>query len=407
MQSEALGRDAAFALLSNRRRRQLVCLLVQHEGTVSLRNATREIIFRLEGMDPEDVPDDLYRSVYVSLYQHHAPRLADAGIVAYDETKRTVRLAHNRRTRALLRLVGVEPQRAALGEWTGLVEVAAVGAVALVGSLAMIDPRWTGALAILTAGGLLLGGHRYVTRQRIPRTDDCGDLLTRTDSAAGTVDDCAHPAHRQKNGQSDGEAGRKQAEFLDEHGSEGGREQNRTARTEHTVQGGLLRHRLLEPVEIPQQFRGFRRSFDGSPVPVEGDCPELVQFREVGLIQRHVHPFALGGGDGVRGNPVFDGGDMPGQVTMHRRFPIPEILQDQPSAAILENGKDPVQPLRGRLHALRGRLRTLSDRRRHGDNCRNHAGGDVRRHVHTPHSPAPNTPPIRVNTITNVVVGKA
>jgi DNA-binding transcriptional ArsR family regulator len=172
MPLEAIRPDVAFALLSNRRRRQLLCLLARHGAALSLRTAAMEIICRLEGTELEEITDKTYRSVYVSLYQNHAPRLAEADIVHYDEDARTVRLAYNRRTRTLLHVVRIETRTPRLAEQTWL-----AGAVAaLVGGLALVDPVWTLPWATLVVGGLLFGAWQSVRWNRIPPVDDCGDL---------------------------------------------------------------------------------------------------------------------------------------------------------------------------------------------------------------------------------------
>jgi hypothetical protein len=196
--TRGIGRDAAFALLSNRRRRQLLCLLVRSGDAWSLRTAAREMVRRLEGTGPDGVTDEAYRSVYVSLYQSHAPRLAAEGIVDYDETAQTVRLDYNRRTETLLRIVGIgtrndEPRSARL------LGVAAVGA-ALCGSLAFVDRAWIVPWAALVVACLAVHVRRYAGTERVVPAEDCGDLATVHGSAPDAVDDDGHPDQRQDHG---------------------------------------------------------------------------------------------------------------------------------------------------------------------------------------------------------------
>jgi hypothetical protein len=178
-----LSQDTAFALLSTRRRRQLLCVLVRCDDTRTLQSVAREIIVRLDGTDPDDITDEAYRSVYVSLYQNHAPKLADEGIVHYDEAERTVRLAHNRRTETLLRIVGIDPDRAGDADRTVERAVAGlVGVAALCGLLAFVDGRFLGLWAVFVAGLLVTETYRRGTDDRIPPVRDCGDLATGHDS---------------------------------------------------------------------------------------------------------------------------------------------------------------------------------------------------------------------------------
>jgi hypothetical protein len=194
MVEDRITPDVAFSLLSNRRRRQLLCVLVRSGETRSLRATAREIIGRLEGVDPTDISDEAYRSVYVSLYQTHAPQLAAEGIVDYDEAERTVRLAHNRRTTTLLGIVGIDlrdtdtvDRRTALG-LTGV-----VAAAALCGPLALVDAAWTVPWAVLVTGLLAFQARRYAGPDRFSPIRDCGDPATSDDSRPDIVDDGAHP----------------------------------------------------------------------------------------------------------------------------------------------------------------------------------------------------------------------
>jgi hypothetical protein len=199
-----ISRDAAFSLLSNRRRRQLLCLLVRSGEARSLRTTAREIVGRLTGCAPTDVADEAYRSVYVSLYQSHAPRLAAAGIVDYDETSRTVRLAHNRRTETLLRIVGIDPNgvRSADPRTVRLL-TGAVAAAGLCGLLAVVDRVWLVPWTALVVGFLAFHARQYVRTYRLAPVRDCGDLATIHDSATDVVDDGAHPDQRQDHGRAE------------------------------------------------------------------------------------------------------------------------------------------------------------------------------------------------------------
>ena len=208
MAGDEISRDAAFALLSNRRRRQLLCLLARSGETRSLRTTAREIVSRLEGVEPADVADEAYRSVYVSLYQNHAPQLAAAGVVEYDETARTVRLSHGRPTRTLLKLVGIDPNGSrTVDPRTLRVLTGVVVAATLCGLFAVVDRVWLVPWAALVAGLLVFHVHRYAGPPRFVPVHDCGDLATVHDSPTDVVDDGAHPDQRQEYGRPKGEVG--------------------------------------------------------------------------------------------------------------------------------------------------------------------------------------------------------
>lgn len=207
MARSGISRDRVFALLSNHRRRQLLCLLVRSGETYSLRAIAREIVGRLAGTDPDEISDDAYRSVYVSLYQSHAPQLAAAGIVDYDETARTVRLAHNRQTETLLRIVGIAPNGSRpVGRRTKLVLLGAVVGATLCGLFALVDRAWIVPWAALVIGLVAFQIRRFAEAGTVP-VSDCGDLAPAPDSPADVVDDSSHPSHRQEHGHTDREVG--------------------------------------------------------------------------------------------------------------------------------------------------------------------------------------------------------
>ena len=201
MGEKRLDADAAFALLSNRRRRRLLCLLVRSGETHSLRALAHEIVARAED-------DGAYRSVYVSLYQSHVPRLAAVGVVDYDEAARTVRLADDRRTETLLRIVDIDPtdDRDARRRAKWVVTGAAVVA-ACCGLLALLDRTWLVPWAILVAALSVAEAYRYAATDRIGPVSDCGDLTTVRPSPADVADDGGHPDQRQEHGRAKREIG--------------------------------------------------------------------------------------------------------------------------------------------------------------------------------------------------------
>ncbi|MFB6302107.1 MAG: hypothetical protein ABEH78_04525 [Haloferacaceae archaeon] len=171
-EQRGLDPDRAFALLSNERRRHVLCLLAQRDEELPLQTVATEVIARLDDVDPDAVDDSTYRSVYVSLYQNHLPQLAEAGVIHYDEDERTVRIAHTRRTWELLRLAGVETRRSwgrAYALLTGATLLA--GALSFGGLIRGLPEPWVLPAVVLVGGLTLIGGYQYYTRNRIEVTD--------------------------------------------------------------------------------------------------------------------------------------------------------------------------------------------------------------------------------------------
>ncbi|WP_276278901.1 DUF7344 domain-containing protein [Halorussus caseinilyticus] len=73
--------ETAFDLLSNEHRRLVVAAL-DETGPVSRRQLTTELLARLETGDSDRTTR---RQLRIALHHNHLPRLADAGVVKYDD----------------------------------------------------------------------------------------------------------------------------------------------------------------------------------------------------------------------------------------------------------------------------------------------------------------------------------
>lgn len=122
--------NVAFAVLSNTRRRCLLRELRRGE-TAELRALATRIVAHEREIPEEDVEPKAEKSVYVSLYQTHVPRLADHGIVEYDREAKEVTLVRSALTDRLLRMLdGDDPDRPTGRSYAVLAAVGAVFVVA-------------------------------------------------------------------------------------------------------------------------------------------------------------------------------------------------------------------------------------------------------------------------------------
>lgn len=87
--------DDLFDILSSRRRRYILQCLREHGPQVSLPDLADEVSVQTYDCPITDVPEEDVLEIYVSLYHRHIPKLADAGIVDYEQERDLVRLAEN------------------------------------------------------------------------------------------------------------------------------------------------------------------------------------------------------------------------------------------------------------------------------------------------------------------------
>ncbi|PSP96271.1 hypothetical protein BRC94_13240 [Halobacteriales archaeon QS_5_70_17] len=78
-----------FSLLRDGRRRRVLGLLREH-NVLSLGDAAEEIAVEERGEPITAIPRQEVLDVYFSLYHDHVPRLADAGVIEYDQESDTL-----------------------------------------------------------------------------------------------------------------------------------------------------------------------------------------------------------------------------------------------------------------------------------------------------------------------------
>lgn len=84
-----LPRDLTFELLMNARRR-LVLRYLEDEPATTLRELAGHVAARENGKPSREVTSTERKRAYIGLYQHHLPKLADAGVIDFDSDRGTV-----------------------------------------------------------------------------------------------------------------------------------------------------------------------------------------------------------------------------------------------------------------------------------------------------------------------------
>lgn len=88
-----MSQDAAFDILSNARRRFVLYYLREAGEPVELGELAKELAAWENETTPSELTKQERKRVYVSLYQTHIQKLADADVIEYDQDTGMVRLA--------------------------------------------------------------------------------------------------------------------------------------------------------------------------------------------------------------------------------------------------------------------------------------------------------------------------
>ena len=95
LRNDVLPAEQVYAILANERRRRAIEQLGSVGGTVSVNELSTLVAARETGETPP--PKRCRESVYTSLVQTHLPKLADAGVIAYDRETQTIELSRRAR----------------------------------------------------------------------------------------------------------------------------------------------------------------------------------------------------------------------------------------------------------------------------------------------------------------------
>lgn len=91
--SGEISRDLVFEILSSARRRMILYYLREHGGTATVNELADQVAAWENDVDPDDLSSQQRKRVYVSLYQTHLPKLAEADIIDYDDDDGFVEIA--------------------------------------------------------------------------------------------------------------------------------------------------------------------------------------------------------------------------------------------------------------------------------------------------------------------------
>lgn len=88
----AVSTDDLFDVLSNARRRFVIACLATHSKPLAVADIATELTC-WECKTPSDqIPEEHVQSRYVALYHVHVPKMADVGILEYNQERNTIAL---------------------------------------------------------------------------------------------------------------------------------------------------------------------------------------------------------------------------------------------------------------------------------------------------------------------------
>lgn len=91
-EDESLSLDLIFEVLKNERRREVIRYLRDHESQVSLSDLAEHIAALENDTDVASITSSQRKRVYVGLYQCHLPKMADMGIIEFNQNRGIIRL---------------------------------------------------------------------------------------------------------------------------------------------------------------------------------------------------------------------------------------------------------------------------------------------------------------------------
>lgn len=143
-----------FEVLSNERRRYALHYLMQRpDEPVEMGELSTQVAAWEHGIDPQAVAYDQRKSVHTSLYQYHAPKLDETGLVEYDSRGGVVELT----TEGAELDLYLEAVRGREIPWASYFVLLSALATALVGAAWFGVPPFAGLPAYACAGFVVAG----------------------------------------------------------------------------------------------------------------------------------------------------------------------------------------------------------------------------------------------------------
>ena len=88
-----LSQDLVFEVLKSPRRRYVLYYLRKNGGWIDLSDVTEQVAAWENDTTIGELESEQRKRVYISLYQTHLPKLDEAGVVEYDQTRGVIRLS--------------------------------------------------------------------------------------------------------------------------------------------------------------------------------------------------------------------------------------------------------------------------------------------------------------------------
>jgi hypothetical protein len=96
-ENDGPSRDEVFTALSNRRRRNVILYLKQHEDDARVRDIAEQLAAWENDLDVGEVTYKQRKRVYTALHQSHLPKLAQSGFIEYEPNRGLVSLTEESR----------------------------------------------------------------------------------------------------------------------------------------------------------------------------------------------------------------------------------------------------------------------------------------------------------------------
>jgi hypothetical protein len=96
-EAEELSLSTTFELLKNRRRRDTLEYLLEHDGESTLSDLAEHIAALENDIEIAQLSSDQRKRVYIGLYQCHLPKMDGAGVIDFDKHRGTVVLREEAR----------------------------------------------------------------------------------------------------------------------------------------------------------------------------------------------------------------------------------------------------------------------------------------------------------------------